>query len=70
MQFDLSGEFDRLSESLSSSEDIFDGIVLHVKRDTVTLSNGKPAIREVIRHIGAVCVIPVTENKEVIMERQ
>ena len=70
MQIDLSGEFDRLSESLSSSEDIFDGIVLHVKRDTVTLSNGKSAIREVIRHIGAVCVIPVTENNEVIMERQ
>ena len=70
MQFDLSGEFDRLSECLSSSEDIFDGIVLHVKRDVVTLSNGSSAVREVIRHIGAVCVIPVTENNEVIMERQ
>ena len=36
----------------------------------VTLSNGSEAVREVIRHIGAVCVIPVTENNEVIMERQ
>ena len=70
MQFDLSGEFDRLSESLSSSEDIFNGIVLHVKRDTVTLSNGSSAIREVIRHIGAVCVIPVLDNGDVIVERQ
>ena len=70
MQFDLSGEFDRLSETTASSEDIFNGIVLHVKRDTVTLSNGSSAIREVIRHIGAVCVIPITENNEVIMERQ
>ena len=70
MQFDLSGEFDRLSESLSSSEDIFDGIILHVKRDMVSLSNGSVTVREVIRHIGAVCVIPVTENNEVIMERQ
>ena len=70
MQFDLSGEFDRLSESLSSSEDIFDGIVLHVKRDIVTLSNGSSAVREVIRHIGAVCVIPVLDNGDVIMERQ
>ena len=70
MQFDLSGEFDRLSETTASSEDIFNGIVLHVKRDTVTLSNGGSAIREVIRHIGAVCVIPITENNEVIMERQ
>ena len=70
MQFDLSGEFDRLSETTASSEDIFNGIVLHVKRDTVTLSNGSSAVREVIRHIGAVCVIPVTENNEVIVERQ
>ena len=68
--FDSEKEHARLVEKMSSSEDIFDGIVLHVKRDTVTLSNGKPAIREVIRHIGAVCVIPVTENNEVIMERQ
>ena len=70
MQFDLSGEFDRLAEKQASSEDIFDGVVLHVKRDTVTLPNGSSAVREVIRHIGAVCVIPVTENNEVIMERQ
>jgi ADP-ribose pyrophosphatase len=59
-----------LLEKRTSSEDIFDGVVLHVKRDMVTLSNGTPAVREVIRHIGAVCVIPVTENNEVIMERQ
>ena len=70
MQFDLSGEFDRLAEKQASSEDIFDGAILHVKRDTVTLSNGSTAVREVIRHIGAVCVIPVTEDNGVIMERQ
>ena len=65
--FDPEKEHARLVEKMSSSEDIFDGIVLHVKRDTVTLSNGKSAIREVIRHIGAVCVIPVTKNNEVII---
>ena len=70
MQFDQNTEWSRLSEKTASSEDIFNGIVLHVKRDTVTLSNGGSAIREVIRHIGAVCVIPITENNEVIMERQ
>ena len=36
----------------------------------VELSNGNATVREVIRHIGAVCVIPVTENNEVIVERQ
>jgi len=70
MRFDESGELERLGEKKLSSEEIFDGIVLHVVRDTVALSNGNTAVREVIRHIGAVCVIPVTENNEVVMERQ
>ena len=70
MNFNTDTEWSRLSEKTASSEDIFNGIVLHVKRDTVTLSNGSSAVREVIRHIGAVCVIPITENNEVIMERQ
>ena len=70
MHFDTDSEYTRLTEKQVSSEDIFDGVVLHVKRDTVSLSNGSEAVREVIRHIGAVCVIPVTEKNEVIMERQ
>ena len=70
MYFDETSERNRLSEKRTSSEDIFDGVILHVKRDMVTLSNGNTTVREVIRHIGAVCVIPVTENNEVIMERQ
>ena len=70
MNFDTASEEKRLSEKTLSSEDIFDGVILHVKRDMVALSNGSTTVREVIRHIGAVCVIPVTENNEVIMERQ
>ena len=70
MNFNTENELARLAEKQASSEDIFDGVILHVKRDMVTLSNGNTAVREVIRHIGAVCVIPVTENNEVIVERQ
>ena len=70
MNLNNADEFSRLSEKTASSEDVFNGIILHVKRDTVTLSNESTAVREVIRHIGAVCVIPITENNEVIMERQ
>ena len=70
MRFDESSELKRLAETQASSEDIFDGVILHVKRDTVTLSNGSAVVREVVRHIGAVCVIPVTDDNRVIMERQ
>jgi ADP-ribose pyrophosphatase len=70
MNFSTQEENSRLRETRTGSEEIFDGIVLHVKRDTVRLPNGHSAIRELIRHIGAVCVIPVLDNGDVIMERQ
>ena len=37
--------YEDLIEKKVSSEDIFDGVLLHVKRDTVTLPNGKEATR-------------------------
>ena len=70
MEFDTQNEEGRLREIRTNSEEIFDGVVLHVQRDTVKLPNGGEAVREVIRHIGAVCVIPVLENNDVVMERQ
>ena len=70
MEFDLQQENSRLREVRTGSEEIFNGTILHVQRDIVRLPNGNDAIREVIRHIGAVCVIPVLDNGDVIMERQ
>ena len=59
-----------LIERHAASEEIFDGIILHLFRDKVTLPDGKDAVREVIRHVGAVCVVPLTEDGEVICVRQ
>ena len=63
-------EFENLREDRVSSQEIFDGAIVHLYKDTVTLPNGKPAFREVIRHIGAVAVVPVTDDGKVIVERQ
>ena len=63
-------DFKNLDEVQTGSEEIFDGVILHVFKDTVQLPNGNPAIREVIRHVGAVGVIPITEDNKVIIERQ
>ncbi len=57
-------------ETCVSSRSIFDGKVLHVRFDEITLPNGAPATREYIRHVGAVCVLPLTEDGEVICVRQ
>ncbi|MBQ8302674.1 MAG: NUDIX hydrolase [Clostridia bacterium] len=59
-----------LKESGVSREIIYDGAVLRVVKDEVTLPNGKGAVREFCMHIGAVCVIPVLDDGRVIMERQ
>ena len=69
MLFDAKKD-EALIERFAASEQIFDGIVLHVNKDTVTLPDGKSAVREVIRHVGAVCVVPLTEAGEVICVRQ
>ena len=61
---------ENLVEKKVSSEDIFKGYILHVEKDMVSLPNGNTASRELIRHIGAVCVVPVTDGNEVIIERQ
>lgn len=60
----------RLEEVKIASKDIFDGHILHVYKDTVELPNGKEASRELIRHIGAVAVVPLTDDGNVIVERQ
>lgn len=59
-----------LAETWISTEEIFDGKILHVINDEVRLPDGATSYREVIRHIGAVCMIPVTEDNKVIVERQ
>ena len=63
-------DFKNLTEVKTGSEEIFDGVILHIFKDTVQLPNGNPATREVIRHVGAVGVIPMTDDGKVIIERQ
>lgn len=62
--------FDRLKETRVDGREIFNGRILHVFEDTVSLPNGETATREYMRHVGAVCVIPVFENGDVLMEHQ
>ena len=63
-------EFQNLNEVMVASEEIFDGHVVHLYKDTVELPNGKYATREVVRHVGAVAVVPLTDDGKVIVERQ
>ena len=63
-------EFKNLQETKLTSQPIFDGDVLHIYKDTVRLPNGKTSTREYTVHHGAVCILPLLENGDVLLERQ
>lgn len=59
-----------LDEKTLKSEYVYDGRVVKLYKDTVLLQNGMEASREVIKHPGGVCVVPLTEKNEVIFVTQ
>ena len=59
-----------LVETRIASEDVFEGKLLHVKRDTIRLPDGKTATREYIDHPGAVMIIPRLPDGKLLLERQ
>ena len=59
-----------LKETTVSREELLRGHFLHVVRDTVRLPDGGTATREYILHPGAVMVIGLLDDGQVVLERQ
>lgn len=59
-----------LTEHTLSSEQVWRGKLLDVRRDAVRLPDGKEALREYIVHPGAVVIIPVLADGKLLFERQ
>jgi ADP-ribose pyrophosphatase len=60
----------KLEETKLSSQEIFNGVAIHLFKDEILLPNGHTGIREIIRHPGAVCVLPLTDDGDVIFVNQ
>ncbi|MBH1962092.1 MAG: NUDIX hydrolase [Rhodocyclales bacterium] len=60
----------QLIEHTVSSEPVFDGKLLRVRRDQVRLPDGQPAVREWIAHPGAVVIVALLDNGQLLFERQ
>ena len=60
----------RLEEKTISSERIYDGKVVKLFVDKAEVENGDIVTREVIKHPGGVCVVPLDEDENVIFVRQ
>lgn len=59
-----------LVETKVDGEAVFDGKLLHVRRDTVRLPDGTLATREYIVHPGAVLIVPVLSDGRLVIVRQ
>jgi len=59
-----------LTEHCISTEDLAIGDFLCVKRDQVRLPNGNVSQREYVTHPGAVVIVPLLSNGNIVLERQ
>jgi len=59
-----------LTEHPLHSEQMFGGKLLDVRRDRVRLPDGHEALREYVRHPGAVVIIPLLADGRLVFERQ
>ena len=58
------------TETLVSSESVFEGRLLKVRRDTVNLPDGSRATREYIHHPGAAMIVAQPDPDTILLERQ
>jgi len=59
-----------LTEKTIHREEIFEGKIIKLRRDTVLLPNGNVATREVVEHPGGVAVVAINDQNEVYIVRQ
>jgi len=59
-----------VTEEFLEGELVFSGRLLEVHRDRVRLPDGSEAVREYIRHPGAVVILALLEDGRVVLERQ
>lgn len=59
-----------LTEKALKKEYLYRGKVVTLRVDQALLPNGKTATREIVEHNGGVCVLPLTEQHEILMVEQ
>lgn len=60
----------KFEEKTIHTEKIFDGRIISLQVDDVLLPNGKTSKREIIKHSGAVAIIPLTEDGRIVFVEQ
>ncbi|MDK2984681.1 MAG: ADP-ribose pyrophosphatase [Clostridia bacterium] len=58
------------TEKTLQSQYIYKGKIVNLRKDYVELPGGKKSTREIVEHQGAVAVVPITKNNEIIFVKQ
>lgn len=61
---------DSFQENTLSSTFIYRGRVINLRQDRVNLPDGRETTREIVEHPGAVVILALTNEKEIVMIRQ
>ena len=59
-----------LKEERLDTQDLYSGIFLNMKRDTVRLPDGSQAVREYLTRPGAVAIVAILDDGRILLERQ
>lgn len=59
-----------LTEKTLTSQVLFDGVIVKLRKDTALLPSGSHAVREVVEHPGGVGVVALDGHGDVLMVRQ
>lgn len=57
-------------EKVISNQNLYDGAILKLDLETVSLPDGRQAKREIVRHQGAVGIIAITPANKIVLIRQ
>jgi ADP-ribose pyrophosphatase len=60
----------KFEEKTIQSEKIYDGRIIQLKVDDVTLPNGKTSKREIVNHPGAVAILALTSDNKIVLVEQ
>ena len=57
-------------ETVVTSRRIYEGRIVSLREDTVALSDGRTALREIVEHSDVVAIVPIDADGNVVLVRQ
>ena len=61
---------DSIPEPVLSSEIVYNGKIVKLARKQIRMNNGKTTVREVIEHPGSVAIVPLLDDRRIVLIRQ